>query len=80
MMHELSHDLGHYVVTEGIETCEQAQRLVSLGGRVVQGYWIAKAMPQDDVVPWLQAMPKFQDLFDSSPIADTPAPRYGEVD
>jgi EAL domain-containing protein (putative c-di-GMP-specific phosphodiesterase class I) len=50
----LAHDLGLRVVAEGIET-ESARALVrKLGVDLFQGYGLARPMPADHVVPWLE--------------------------
>ncbi len=49
----LCRDLGLSVTTEGIETPEQAERLEALGSHTLQGCWIAPAMPQDELIAWL---------------------------
>jgi EAL domain-containing protein (putative c-di-GMP-specific phosphodiesterase class I)/GGDEF domain-containing protein len=47
-MIKLSHDLGHRVVAEGVETAEVAQVLKDAGCDEAQGYWYARAF-----VEWL---------------------------
>ncbi|MEL6641759.1 MAG: EAL domain-containing protein [Pseudomonadota bacterium] len=54
MMVELCRDLDLYVVTEGIETQDQADALLRLGGVVIQGYLIAKPMTAEETVAWLR--------------------------
>ncbi|CDF92579.1 MULTISPECIES: EAL domain-containing protein [unclassified Pseudomonas] len=49
----LGETLGMTVVIEGIETQEQQQLLLGLGGLYGQGYWCAKAMSGDDLLQWL---------------------------
>ncbi len=51
---ELAHNLGLSVVAEGLETLQAWQLLARLGCDEGQGYLIAKPMPQDDLLPWLQ--------------------------
>jgi EAL domain-containing protein (putative c-di-GMP-specific phosphodiesterase class I)/DNA-binding response OmpR family regulator/HPt (histidine-containing phosphotransfer) domain-containing protein len=41
------------VVAEGVETQAEWDRVVSLGCNVVQGWFVAKAMPEDDLAEWL---------------------------
>jgi EAL domain-containing protein (putative c-di-GMP-specific phosphodiesterase class I) len=43
------------VIAEGVETDQQAEKLLSLGCEMGQGYGIAKPMPADAVVPWATA-------------------------
>ncbi len=42
------------IVAEGVETPEQGQRLVEMGCDIGQGNGIAKAMPADEVLAWVQ--------------------------
>ena len=76
IMYELCLDLDLYAVTEGVETREQAQAAYDLGGRVIQGYWLAEAMPAKDVIKWLASRANIADQIDRSPIADEPTERY----
>ena len=49
----LSQTFGCSVVAEGVETPEQARRLIEIGCDVGQGNGIAAAMPADQVVDWV---------------------------
>jgi diguanylate cyclase (GGDEF)-like protein len=51
---DLSHALGLDAVAEGVEDAATMERLVVLGCDRVQGYFIARPMPADAVLPWLQ--------------------------
>ena len=51
----LSETFGCTVVAEGVESAEQAMRLIELGCDVGQGNGIAEAMPVDDVYPWVRS-------------------------
>src|SRR5690606_19858648 len=51
----LSQTFGCTVVAEGVESSEQARRLIALGCDVGQGNGIAKAMPVDEVHAWALA-------------------------
>jgi EAL domain-containing protein (putative c-di-GMP-specific phosphodiesterase class I) len=42
----LARVLGMHVVAEGVETREQAERLLALGYAAAQGYWFAEPGPQ----------------------------------
>jgi diguanylate cyclase (GGDEF)-like protein/PAS domain S-box-containing protein len=55
---QLAHNLGIYVIAEGIETKAHWNILKELGVDFGQGYYIAKPMPASDVQPWLTALPK----------------------
>ena len=50
----LSQTFGCTVVAEGVETPEQAQRLIKIGCEVGQGNGIAAAMPADQVAAWVR--------------------------
>ncbi|MFZ2987433.1 two-component system response regulator [Ideonella sp.] len=41
------------VVAEGVESEQQRARLAALGCDSIQGFWLAKPMPADDVPGWL---------------------------
>ena len=53
---DLGHRLGFAVVAEGVETQEEWDRLVSLGCDIVQGFHIARPMPAQDVLRWLDIL------------------------
>jgi EAL domain-containing protein (putative c-di-GMP-specific phosphodiesterase class I)/CheY-like chemotaxis protein len=48
----LGRNLGLSVVAEGAETQEDWDMLAALGVDVVQGYFVARPMPADAVLPW----------------------------
>ena len=48
----LGHELKMKVVAEGIETEPVYDMLVDLGCDIAQGYYIARPMPSDELVPW----------------------------
>jgi diguanylate cyclase (GGDEF)-like protein/PAS domain S-box-containing protein len=50
----LSGTFGCTVVAEGVESAEQALRLIEAGCRVGQGNGIARAMPAEDVFLWVR--------------------------
>ncbi|MFZ2651161.1 MAG: EAL domain-containing protein [Burkholderiaceae bacterium] len=49
----LSETFGCSVVAEGVDTLEQAQRLIEIGCDIGQGNGIAAPMPADQVVAWV---------------------------
>ncbi|WP_022978911.1 EAL domain-containing protein [Ideonella sp. B508-1] len=51
---EMAHQLGLVSVAEGIETLQDWRLLQTLGCQIGQGWLIAKAMPGDDLHPWLR--------------------------
>ena len=48
----MAHGLGLTVVAEGIETREQLALLQLQGCDAVQGWYIARPMPLDDLLAW----------------------------
>lgn len=48
------HELGHYVVAEGVETEEQAQQALQYGADFIQGFYYAKPMPSEDLIEWYE--------------------------
>jgi len=50
---DLVHDLGKYIIAEGIELQEQWTELSRLGCDVGQGYFIARPMPAAEFQAWL---------------------------
>ncbi|HSW27305.1 MAG TPA: GGDEF domain-containing protein, partial [Burkholderiaceae bacterium] len=50
---ELAHNLGLAVVAEGIETARTWKLLAALGCDEGQGYYIARPMPEDQLLGWL---------------------------
>lgn len=51
----LCHDLNLHVVTEGVETESQAQRVADIGSESMQGYWFTHPLPEKEVLDWLRA-------------------------
>lgn len=49
----LAHKLGMTVIAEGIESKAVFDQLVVLGCDVAQGYFIAKPMPADELIDWI---------------------------
>lgn len=50
-------------VAEGIETEAQARQMADLGCEKAQGYWIARPMPLNELVSWIQGRPKQEHLW-----------------
>lgn len=48
----LGQRLGLSIVAEGVETQEEWDLIAELGATVVQGYFIAKPMPADELLEW----------------------------
>ncbi|MBC3863121.1 EAL domain-containing protein [Undibacterium jejuense] len=51
---QLAHSLSMVALAEGAETESEARQLCALGADRVQGYWIARPVPPEDVIPMLQ--------------------------
>ena len=65
----MAHALGMSVVAEGVETLEQLHMLQALGCNEVQGYFIARPIPPQDMVPLLQKrflFPKFAPVLQAT--------------
>jgi diguanylate cyclase (GGDEF)-like protein len=69
---DLSHALGLDAVAEGVEDEATLVRLMLLGCDRAQGYFIARPMPADTVLPWLQRFVPRPTVI-SAPLA-TPIP------
>lgn len=50
---QMSHELNIRVVAEGVEDLETLNFLTELGCDVIQGYYLAKPMPEAQLNPWL---------------------------
>ena len=48
------------VVAEGVESADHAEKLLQLGCHLVQGHRIARPMPANEVIEWVQAHSPFQ--------------------
>jgi EAL domain-containing protein (putative c-di-GMP-specific phosphodiesterase class I) len=53
----LAHELGLQVVTEGVESEDAYKLLERLGCDVVQGYYVAKPMPFEELLQWKKDSP-----------------------
>ena len=51
---DLAHAMGLAVVAEGVETARAWRTLADWGCDVIQGWYLAKAMPAADMTAWLQ--------------------------
>jgi diguanylate cyclase (GGDEF)-like protein len=52
----LGHALGMEVLAEGVETEAELRQVRAMGCDEVQGYYLARPMPEGEVVPWLEAI------------------------
>ncbi|HWJ34287.1 MAG TPA: EAL domain-containing response regulator [Steroidobacteraceae bacterium] len=67
---ELANKLGLTTVAEGVETIEDWQLLQEFGCTLGQGWLIAKPMPADDFIPWLEQHLARKDEFRSATRVD----------
>jgi len=51
----LGHSLGLRFVAEGVESGETWQALAALGCDVIQGFYVSRALPADELARWLRA-------------------------
>jgi len=58
----LSHDLGYKVVAEGIENQNVLDRLGAMGCDLAQGYHIARPMPLEALMEWIEDREKLNDI------------------
>jgi diguanylate cyclase (GGDEF)-like protein len=65
---DLGRNLGLEVVAEGVEDAATWDRLATLGCDVVQGWHLARAMPIDDLLPWLVARESRRERQDRTPL------------
>lgn len=54
-MTQLGHELGMTVVAEGCERIEEIEALLEVGVDAIQGFYYARPMPGEALLPWLQA-------------------------
>jgi EAL domain-containing protein (putative c-di-GMP-specific phosphodiesterase class I) len=54
LINDIGHTLGLVVVAEGVETAEQQQQLIDMGCDRLQGYYLSRPIPLDDLVEWLE--------------------------
>ncbi len=55
---DIARKLGMTVVAEGVETSDDWYRMERLGCSQAQGWFIAKAMPGDQIPSWLESWPR----------------------
>ncbi|KAF0204999.1 MAG: diguanylate, partial [Gallionellaceae bacterium] len=53
-MTQLGHELGMTVVAEGCERQEEIDALLEVGVDAIQGFFYARPMPEESLLPWLQ--------------------------
>lgn len=52
---ELCNDLGLTVIAEGVEDIRTAVLLRRMGCKIIQGFWLSRPIPGQDLSPWLCA-------------------------
>ena len=55
---KLAHTLGIEVVAEGVETPDVYQLLLQMGCDFVQGYYISRPIPSEQVCDWITSQQK----------------------
>ncbi len=53
-MVNIIHDMGMKIVSEGVETKEQYDEMVSLGIDYIQGYYFSRPIPGPELVRFLK--------------------------
>ena len=53
-MTQLGHELGMIVVAEGCERQEEIDALLDAGVDAIQGFFYARPMPEESLLPWLR--------------------------
>jgi diguanylate cyclase (GGDEF)-like protein len=53
----MCHDLGYEVVAEGVETLSSCESLKVMGCDYLQGYYLARPQPFDELLVWLDESP-----------------------
>ena len=54
---EMGHELGLYVVAEGVEDRETWEKLTQLGCDAAQGYYMSRPLSSEDLLKWLRESP-----------------------
>ncbi len=50
---DLAHSMGLHVVAEGVEDAQTLARFTALGCDVVQGFFVSRPLPYDELLQWL---------------------------
>ena len=66
----LARMLGKPLVAEGIETGEELELWLRMGGRYAQGYWLGRPMPESGLIDWIDALRLLPRPAASSPLRD----------
>ena len=54
---DLAHDLGLWVIAEGVEDKETYDQLTAMGCDAAQGYYMCKPIPEEALATWLRESP-----------------------
>jgi EAL domain-containing protein (putative c-di-GMP-specific phosphodiesterase class I) len=54
---ELAHNLGLKVVAEGVEDRAAVECLRGMGCDEIQGYYLSRPVPADEIIVWLEERP-----------------------
>ena len=76
---ELGHEMGMYVVAEGIESQDQWEMMSAMGCDEAQGYFIARPMPGDLVPEWLKRWNTYLGLAENHQRASGPPVNLDEM-
>ena len=66
----LARMLGKPLVAEGIETGEELELWLRMGGRYAQGYWLGRPMPESALRDWIDALRLLPRPTATSPLRD----------
>ena len=53
----MCHDLGYVVVAEGVESLSTCDNLKAMGCDYLQGYYLARPLPFDNLLVWIEESP-----------------------
>jgi EAL domain-containing protein (putative c-di-GMP-specific phosphodiesterase class I) len=75
----LAGSLSLDVVAEGVEDAVTWKRLDQMGCAFVQGYYLSRPIPVDDLLPWLRDRPALAPPLQDGVVAGLPAGSSGEA-
>jgi len=55
---DIARKLDMEIVVEGVETIDEWRRVEALGCDVVQGYFVSRPLPGEDISGWVENWPK----------------------
>ena len=68
----MAHGTGCKVVAEGVELAESVPVLRAMGCDIAQGFYFARPMAMDAVLPWFESWPQAWALVAPTEIAQGP--------